>query len=173
MDILASSIPLNIDWQQILLHLFNFVVLAAGLYFLLYKPVKGFMDRRKAGYEETDKKAKESLAEAERKKKEYEELLSRADAEIEEKRLKADKAVQEANGALIASAQNKADEIVEKAKAAAAREHDAIVKKAEEDVADMVAQATEKLLMKSAESYDRFLTDAEEGEDEKEGEKRT
>lgn len=171
MNILASNIPLNIDWQQILLHLFNFVVLAAGLYFLLYKPVKKFMNQRKAGYEETDRKAKDSLAEAERKKKEYEELLSRADAEIEEKRVKADRAVQEANGALIVGAQIKANEIVEKAKADAVREHDAIVKKAEEDIADMVAQATEKILMKSAESYDQFLTAAEEGENEKEEEK--
>ena len=29
------NIPLNIDWQQILLHLMNFVILAGGLYFLL------------------------------------------------------------------------------------------------------------------------------------------
>ena len=39
--------PLNIDWQQILLHLLNFVILAGGLYFLLYKPVKNFMLARK------------------------------------------------------------------------------------------------------------------------------
>ena len=31
------NIPLNIDWQQILLHVLNFVILFGGLYFLLYK----------------------------------------------------------------------------------------------------------------------------------------
>ena len=31
--------PLNINFQQILLHMFNFVILAFGLYMLLYKPV--------------------------------------------------------------------------------------------------------------------------------------
>lgn len=31
------NIPLNIDWQQILLHLFNFAILAGGLYLLLYR----------------------------------------------------------------------------------------------------------------------------------------
>ena len=46
------NIPLNIDWQQILLHLMNFVILAGGLYFLLYKPVKAFMDKRAAYYQE-------------------------------------------------------------------------------------------------------------------------
>ena len=34
------NIPLNIDWQQILLHALNLVLLVAGLYLLLYKPVK-------------------------------------------------------------------------------------------------------------------------------------
>ena len=34
------NIPLNVDWQQILLHWMNFVILTGGLYFLLYKPVK-------------------------------------------------------------------------------------------------------------------------------------
>ena len=33
--------PLNIDWQQILLHLLNFAILFAGLWLLLYKPVVG------------------------------------------------------------------------------------------------------------------------------------
>ena len=28
--------PLNIDFQQVLLHLFNFVILGGGLYFLLW-----------------------------------------------------------------------------------------------------------------------------------------
>ena len=29
------GVPLNIDWQQILLHAFNLVILAGGLYLLL------------------------------------------------------------------------------------------------------------------------------------------
>ena len=42
--------PLNIDWQQILLHLLNFLILAVGLYFILYKPVKKFMKKREVDY---------------------------------------------------------------------------------------------------------------------------
>lgn len=38
------NIPLNIDWQQILLHFFNFSILVGGLYLLLFKPVKRFME---------------------------------------------------------------------------------------------------------------------------------
>ena len=40
--------PLNINLQQILLHALNFVILFGAMYFLLYKPVKSFMDSRKA-----------------------------------------------------------------------------------------------------------------------------
>ena len=43
--------PLNINLQQILLHALNFVILFGAMYFLLYKPVKSFMDSRKAHYE--------------------------------------------------------------------------------------------------------------------------
>ena len=51
------QIPLNIDWQQILLHWLNLAILAGGLYFLLFKPVKQFLrrfndERRKAIGEE-------------------------------------------------------------------------------------------------------------------------
>ena len=48
------NIPLNIDWQQILLHLFNFAILFAILYFLLYKPVKDFMAKREEYYKNMD-----------------------------------------------------------------------------------------------------------------------
>ena len=41
--------PLNINWQQILLHLLNLVILAVGLYLILYKPVKKFMQKGENG----------------------------------------------------------------------------------------------------------------------------
>ena len=56
------NIPLNIDWQQILLHLLNFVILEGGLYLLLYKPVKAFMDKRTAYYRDQDAQAAKALA---------------------------------------------------------------------------------------------------------------
>ena len=52
------GVPLNIDWQQILLHLFNFLILFGGLYLLLYRPVKAFMDKRTAYYADMDAEAK-------------------------------------------------------------------------------------------------------------------
>ena len=60
--------PLNIDIQQILLHLFNLVLLLSILYLLLYKPVHDFMDKRAEEYKERDKCTKDALADAEKLK---------------------------------------------------------------------------------------------------------
>ena len=59
------NIPLNIDWQQILLHWMNLVILTGGLYFLLYQPVKQFMAKREAYYRSLDEEAAKKLREAE------------------------------------------------------------------------------------------------------------
>ena len=45
--------PLGIDFAQIFLHLFNVVILFGGLYFILYSPVKKFMDKREEYYKGT------------------------------------------------------------------------------------------------------------------------
>ena len=72
--------PLNINLQQILLHALNFVILFGALYFLLYKPVRDFMDSRKAHYEKMDADAKAALAQAEGIRAGVEEALKRESA---------------------------------------------------------------------------------------------
>ncbi len=42
--------PLNIDWTQILLHVFNFLLLFGGLTLLLYRPVNAFLEKRQEKY---------------------------------------------------------------------------------------------------------------------------
>ena len=62
---MVMNIPLNIDWQQILLHLFNFTILFGVLYFLLYSPVKNFMQNRQRYFEDLDEQSKSDLKDAE------------------------------------------------------------------------------------------------------------
>ena len=71
-------IPLNIDWQQILLHWLNLAILAGGLYFLLFKPVKQFMEKREAHYREMEEQAAGKLREAERIQESYRQKLEKA-----------------------------------------------------------------------------------------------
>ena len=161
--------PLNIDWQQILLHIFNFVILAGGLYLLLFKPVKKFMDDRTEYYENMDSQAKEKLADAEKAKAEYTERLSNVDAEISEKRLNAAKEAEAQSQAQINEAKQEAEKIIEASKVKAEKERERIVKSAQSDITKLAVAATEKLLKDNGEdAFDHFISVAtkEDNDDE-------
>ena len=145
---LLTNVPLNIDWRQILLHLLNLVILFAILYFLLYNPVKKFMEKRRKYYDDMDASAKSALATANEKKAEYEDLLKKADGEIEEKKRTAIKearaesekilkSAEEESAAILKKAGARAEEIKKRAEAEAKEElSDVIVKAAQEKIAD-------------------------------------
>ena len=111
--------PLNIDWQQILLHWMNLAILTGGLYFLLFKPVKQFMEKREAYYRERDEEAAGKLAEAERIKAEYQAKLDAADEEIRQSRAKAQQAVQQSAEEQLSRVQAQAQQILTHARAEA------------------------------------------------------
>ncbi len=163
--------PLNIDWQQILLHLLNFVILFAGLWLLLYKPVKKFMNGRREKYEKMDADAQQKSAEAEEKRAEYEQKLASADAEIEEKRAAARKELDNYENMRKSAAEEEASAIVSTARENAAREKERAVSDARSEIAGLVTEATEKLVLKesASEAYDEFLDAAEKSASEKNG----
>ncbi len=74
-----TGVPLNIDWQQILLHLFNFTILFGALYILLYKPVRDFMAKRTAYYADMDARAEDALKSAEESRESYDEKVRNFD----------------------------------------------------------------------------------------------
>ena len=113
--------PLNIDWQQILLHWMNLVILAGGLYFLLYRPVKKFMAKREEHYKQLEEQVNDKIAEAEQYKAQYGEKLAGADEEIHQARAKAQLAVEQSTQEQIAQARAEAEQIVAKARAQADR----------------------------------------------------
>ena len=140
-----NNIPLNIDWQQILLHLFNFSILVGGLYLLLFKPVKNFMDKRTKHYQDMESAAVER---------------EKATAEMEA-------AMQQRQAALDAELDEK--------RAAAARENaendrKKIVAEANREAVSIAEAAMEKLLAKeTSHAYDAFVN-AAEGEEKHEHE---
>ena len=149
--------PLNINLQQILLHALNFVILFGAMYFLLYKPVKSFMDSRKAHYEKMDEDAKAVLAEAEKTKAGYEAQLKSADEEIARRQREANEALQHAVDER---------EIVRKAREDAAREHERVMEQAKGEISELMSAAAEKLVLSStSDAYDKFLDTAEERKD--------
>ncbi len=157
-NLLLSGIPLNIDWRQILLHLLNLVILFLILYFLLYNPVKKFMEKRKKYYEDQDAESKNKLADAEAQQKAYEGLLNKADEEIAEKKRAAIADARAESERIIKSAEEQSAAVLKKAGAQA----DEIKKRAEEQakeaLSDVITEAAKEKIEKAC-SVDGFLSE--------------
>lgn len=159
------NIPLNIDWQQILLHLLNFVILAGGLYLLLYQPVKAFMEKRQSFYREQDAQAAKLLADAKQAAAEAQRKMKDADAAATEKMAQMQRAADASVQKQLSEAQTQADQILADAHAAAQREHDKLLADAQKELQDLAVTATEKLVLQSGgDAFDQFLNQAERGE---------
>ena len=158
------NIPLNIDWQQILLHLLNFAILAGGLYHLLFKPVKAFMEKRESYYQNMDSEAKQKLQDAEALKDSYTRQLDSAAQEIAQKKADAQKAIEASRNEQLKAAKDEADRILQAARANTEREHDKMLRDAQKEMADLAVTAAEKLLLKGEGSpYEQFLNAANAG----------
>lgn len=152
------NLPLNIDWQQILLHMFNLIILGFGLYFILYKPVKAFMDKREAYYKDLDDSANKKNEDADKLLKEYQDKLAKADEEIKDKKNIAMKELDDKVNSELNKAKEDAKRIVEDAKAQGQKKHDELVESANKDICDLAIKATSKLVDKTLDdSYDEFL----------------
>lgn len=154
------NVPLNIDWQQILLHLFNFIILAGGLYFLLYKPVKAFMQKRTDYYAEMDSSAKKALSDAEDEKKKYAEALNGAKNEISDMKAAAVRDADRLAKERISEAEEEKKRIINEAKAAAESQKDKILLEANSEIEGLVSAAVDKALKSSGDSFDDFLNAA-------------
>ena len=156
------NIPLNVDWQQILLHWMNLVILTGGLYFLLYKPVKQFMTKREEYYRELNDQAAGKLQEAERLKAEYQARLDGAEEEIHQARAKAQQAVQQSVEEQMATAR----QIVARAQAEAEHSRERVLKESQRELRELAAAAVKKLTAQpgSMDPFDQFLNLAEDGE---------
>ena len=160
--------PLNIDFLQILLHMLNFVILAGGLTFLLFKPVNKFLDARSAQFAEAEKKNREDAEENEKLRASYEEKLREADAEIAERKKSAEKESADISAVYIKEAREKAARIIRKAENDAEARKAHILQSAQAEIGELVVTATEKLLSSTASPekdsalYDEFIRLAED-----------
>lgn len=137
---------LGIDIQQILLHLMNFVILAGGLYILLYKPVKDFMDKREHVYKSMDEAAQENVENAKSLKESYEKQLENIKNEAAEIKNQASADAKAAADKTIADANKEAEKIIKTARENASREKERIISSAREEVAELASMAAAKIL---------------------------
>ncbi len=153
------NIPLNIDVQQILLHLINFAILFIILYLVLYKPVKKFLAKREEYYANMDQEAKDKLAAAEATEAEYQKRMEDAEKELAAKRAEMLKAIEAEAEALQQQARVKAEQIIEEGRRAAQIEHDKIIEQSQDEIQALAIEAAKKLV--TDDPYEQFLGLAE------------
>ncbi len=154
--------PLNIDWQQILLHLLNFAILACGLYFLLYKPVKNFMAWRKTQYDEREAEAARNESQAESLRRQYEEMIRDARREITQMKEQASEELEAEKRQQLEEARKEARKIINTARKTAELRTQKILDDAHEEIRALAVGMVEKLVIGSGgDALDRFLTEAE------------
>ena len=159
------NIPLNIDIQQICLHLLNVAILIFGLYMLLYKPVKDFMEKREAYYRDMDEQANAKLAEAEQTRAACQERLKKVDEELDQHRRQAVQEMKELAARKKQEAEHQAEKILTHAQQEAMREREKILEEARGEISELAVAAVEKLMNQPVSGvYDSFLDAAERSE---------
>ena len=140
------NIPLKIDFLQILLHLLNFVILAGGLTFLLYKPVVRFLDQRREQFAKAEEENRRAEEENQRLHAEYEQKLEEAEAKIQERQKAAEKEWADVAAQHIDAAREKAAVILRAAEEDAEERKTHILESAQTEISELVVTATQKLL---------------------------
>ncbi len=155
--------PLNIDWVQILLHIFNFLLLAGGLTLLLYKPAVAFLEERRRYFADAERELAEKTAENERLQAEYTAMLREATEQIAEMRRVAEHEVADMTKTTLDHAKEKAHAIILAAEQEAEDRKEHILDSAQTEIGELVVAATQKLLSdtvtpeRNAALYDEFI----------------
>lgn len=161
------QIPLNIDLLQILLHIFNFVILAGGLTLLLFNPVAKFMHGREEEFAKREEEARRMTEEAARLKAEYERKLADLEHELAEKRAAAEREMADAARRTVEDAKARASELLSAAETDAETRKEHIMASVQTEIGELVLSAAQKLLSEEVTPernhrlYDEFIRVAE------------
>lgn len=160
-----NGIPLNIDFQQILLHLFNVVILFAIIFFLIYKPVKDFMEKRQQEYKKMDDEAAGKIREAQELKLSYEDKINKAEEEINAMRAEASREMDERSREMEAEARESAQKIIDSARLQAETQKNNILESTKDQITKLAQDAASKAIFENpSQAFDSFLKAAEEQE---------
>lgn len=154
MDFFSQEIILGLTVQEFLLHLLNFVILFVALFFLLYKPVKKFMQKRKEDYEDAEKKYNDAKKYASEVESEAEKTINDAKEAAVLIAEEAQKQAMEQRTLILSDAQEEADRILSDAR----KEADDVVAGSKEAMyiaaKDMAYDVAEKLIARDLKTED-------------------
>lgn len=157
---------LGINFQQILLHVFNFAILLLVLNELLYKPIVKFIDDRENYYKSMDKEKNENLEKSK-------ELLNQRNQELKDIHIEANRIKEEAIKESQIQAKQEIDQakeegkkLLEKARAQSLVEKDILIRNTKKDLREVAIEAAAKLSLLNNDVYDDFLEHVNEDNNE-------
>lgn len=141
---------LDIDLVTILAEIINFLVLAAVLYFLLFKPIVKRIEQRAKKNEALLAEAQEKRQEAEEKLNEIEQRLSNIDTEIEDRLQQAYEQAQSEKESLLEATQEEAARILSEAENEAEKRQKQEIEELQEELVETILNISGQLLAKTA-----------------------
>lgn len=158
---------LKLDWN-LLFTVINLLILVGAMWYFLFKPVRKILEARQAEVDREAALMKAKTADAEAMKARYEKSLSDAEEERRQILSKARKQADEEYKKIVNNAKATARRIETEASEDIARSKARILSDAEQEIADMIALATEKNVGENCGSdidnalYNQFLAEVEE-----------
>ena len=134
---------------SIIFHIVNAVILFVILRFLVYKPMRRFMQVRQQRIEDALEEARSAQAQAEQQRLANEAQAAEAQQTARETALEITAAANTAAQAMTDAAKEEAAAIVAKAKAAAQAEHDKAMEYLQGEVIDLATEMAAQLLRKN------------------------
>lgn len=142
--------------KDLIINIINIVILFVIVKTLAYKPIKKFLDDRKAKIENQLKEANDAKAQADAAEKQYSQLIAVSKAKEADIIREAEKQAKVNADAVIANAKKTADGIIEKAKAQAKQEHDAKLAAMKDDITDLAFGISSRILSREVDSKDNM-----------------
>ena len=140
--------------KDLIINIVNIIVLFVIVKTLAYKPVKKFLDDRKAKIEKQLNDAAEAQKQADEKAQRHEGLISDSKKECAELKVKAEREAKESADAILANAKADADNITAKAREDAQREHDAKIASVKDDITELAFDISRQVLSREVSDED-------------------
>lgn len=148
------ALPLGISLTEILLHLLNFAILFAGVTFLLWKPVKKFMQNRKEEYQRAEDNSVAATKESQELKAKYENILKEADSEKAKILLTAKDEAKTLSENILLETKQQAQDIIADSRTTVKSEREKIKWEVEKEVASLSVSVAEKILAREISGKD-------------------
>ena len=141
----AITGTLGLNWQGLLWHTINFIVLLVLLRLVLYKPVVGMLDARAQRVRDSMAQADQARRAAEQAESDRQALLAETRREAEEIRARAEEQSKRIIGEAAGRAKEEADRILAQAAARAEQERQQVMTEVRAELADLIVTAVDRV----------------------------